>query len=255
MKKTLLFILLTILVLPSTDCSRKAMLPREKDSFLTRDNVILAGQFFPPGEKELTFILLHGLGSSREEWKGFMEKLKEQGYGFFAYDLRGHGESTRNREGKEIHYKKFIRPGPLSEWGLMVDDLEDAVRYLQGKGIKKRRIGLIGASLGANTALLYASKNYSIPAVILLSPGWNYAGLYITGAIKEYGKRPLALAASPGDEYAYKSSVLMARIAGENGADVKFFKGRNSAHGVQMFDGQLEAELMNWISRLDFRKD
>ena len=229
-------------------CREKKLLPEKDARFTTRDGVILTGDFFPPSRKEkVTFILLHGLGSSRREWDDFTERLRKRGYGCLAYDLRGHGESTKKEYGKEVDYRKFLRPGPLSEWSLMVEDLGQAVKYLKRKGIRKQRIGLMGASLGANIALLYTSKERTLPLTVLLSPGWNYAGLDTTLAIREYGVRPLALVASPKDSYAYQTSVLMHRIVSQNNPGAVFLKGKGGEHGVQMLKGRLKEQLLKWI--------
>jgi len=196
----------------------------------------------------LTFIMMHGLASTKGEWFNFADKLAKEGYGYFAFDLRGHGESTKNKNGEIIDYRYFGQPGPGSKWELMITDVDSAVKYLTNKkGINKNRIGIMGASVGASLALIYSARHNFIPIVALLSPGWDYIGLNIESSIKEYGKRPMLIAASPGDEYAYKSSIIMEQIANKQGATVKFLSGKEKQHGVQMFDGVFEDLIISWI--------
>ncbi|MEW6041516.1 MAG: acyl-CoA thioester hydrolase/BAAT C-terminal domain-containing protein, partial [Elusimicrobiota bacterium] len=145
-------------------------------------------------------------------------------------------------------FNYFLMPGPGSEWSKMPDDLVSIVKYLKKKkGISPARIGLIGASLGANICLIYASRNKSIPLTVLLSPGWEYAGLTSGEAAKVYGRRPLLIASSPLDKYSYESSGVIFDMAKKGRASTTFLPGKNAQHGVQMFDGKFEIKLINWI--------
>lgn len=108
--------------------------------------------------------------------------------------------------------------------------------------------------MGANIALIYAAEHKFVPAVLLLSPGWDYAGLGIDSAIKNYGERPIAIAASPGDKYACESSVYMVDIARDCKSKVEFFPGDKSKHGVQMFDGKFENKIIEWIEEISLPK-
>jgi len=216
---------------------------------ITKDNVILVGKFAPPkNPAKFTFILLHGLASDKGEWYGFADKLSRRGYGYLAIDMRGHGESNKTTDGADVDIKYFGPPGPGSEWSKMVEDADAMVKYLVGKrGIKKGTIALAGASIGANISLIYSANHKFVPFVVLLSPGLKYIELFTAKAMKEYGKRPVAIAASPGDKYAYESSERLITIAKENGAAVAFFDGIEARHGVQMFDGKFEDKILDWI--------
>jgi hypothetical protein len=58
------------------------------------------------------------------------------------------------------------------------------------------------------------------------------------------GKR-IALAAAPGDAYAFQSCrSIYDRL--HAGGRITFFKGE-TGHGVQMFDGYLERALLQWV--------
>ncbi|MHB9155345.1 MAG: alpha/beta hydrolase [Endomicrobiales bacterium] len=221
----------------------------EKTGFYTKDGIRIEGIFRPPSNSgKKTFVLLHGLGSSKEEWEVFERQLAKEGSGYFAYDARGHGESTRTRDGRTVTYQSFDRPGPGSQWEKMAQDLGEAVGFLEkSKKIAPEKTVLAGASLGANVCLLYGASNASIPAVILLSPGLNYAGLEVSGAIAAFAGRPVVFAASPGDAYAYQSSVLLYRRV-ESNKKAAFIRGQ-SGHGVQMFDGSLEKKLLEWAGK------
>ena len=230
-------------------CGKMIPATEPQSKIIAKDKVVLIGKFIPPeNPQKLTFILLHGLASGKGEWYGFADKLAGLGYGCLAVDMRGHGESCKNADGSALDVKYFGWPGPGSEWSMMTEDVDAMVKYLVSKrGINKNRIAVAGASVGANIALIYAAGHKSVPLVILLSPGLDYAGFLTAPAMKEYGGRPVLLAASPGDSYAYGSSMRLMEIAKENGSPAVFLEGSNARHGVQMFDGKFEDGILKWI--------
>src|SRR5262249_7096568 len=119
-----------------------------------------------------TWILLHGLGSVKEEWEPFANKLVMEGNGAFLYDARGHHESNQLSNGRTIDYKDWHNAGPGTPWSEMPGDLESAISLLEKQyHVSEKQIALGGASLGANVALVVASKHPEVPALVLLSPG------------------------------------------------------------------------------------
>jgi len=178
-----------------------------------------------------------------------MNRLVESGYGFLAYDARGHGKSTLDNKNRLVNYQQFGQPGPGSQWEKMPGDLDSVISFLgKTKHINKKNIGLIGASLGANVSLLYAAKNPEIALTVLLSPGLNYAGFESLGCIEAFSKkRPIEISASPQDIYAYQSSILLYQKIQSN--KLASFLPGNAGHGVQMFDGKFDNQLIKWINR------
>jgi pimeloyl-ACP methyl ester carboxylesterase len=232
-------------------CSTADALPQrptvEKINFSTGDGIKMAGRYCPPGAHKPTFILLHGMGSNKEEWQPLEEILSKAGFGFLAYDARGHGESTTTNTGKSMTYQSFGRPGPGSPWDKMTDDLSRAVDFLEKrKDIPPASIGLIGASLGANVSLVYAAHTEAIPIVVALSPGMDYAGLEPAAAMPALADRRVCIAASPGDRYAFESSRVLFQQMGQNRRSL-FIEGEGG-HGVQMFNGTFEDTLLRWLA-------
>ncbi|OGS18492.1 MAG: hypothetical protein A2219_03610 [Elusimicrobia bacterium RIFOXYA2_FULL_50_26] len=219
-----------------------------KVQFSSVDGILLSGLFMPPSSPGMkTFILLHGLGSNQEEWQSFIQKLVKRGYGFLSYDARGHGESTLDANGQKISFENFGAPGPGSQWNAMVADLEQAIEFLlKEKKISRKRIGLMGASLGANICIIETGRDKEIPVAVLLSPGLNYAGIVTSKAIEGCNDRPVLIAASPGDTYAWQSSTLLSQALAKN-KKALFVTGEGNRHGVQMFDGKLENRILGWL--------
>jgi alpha-beta hydrolase superfamily lysophospholipase len=218
-------------------------------TFKTSDGMIISGLFCPAaGSRVKTFILLHGLGSDQDEWQKFAGKLVARGYGFLSYDARGHGKSTLTADGKQVSYQDFGAPGPKSQWNRMITDLGDAVMFLANeKKVRANNIGIIGASVGANVALIYSATNEAIPVVVLLSPGINYAGFGTLDAIQWFHKRPIAIAASQGDTYAFQSSQLLFQQIQENRR--ANLMPAEKGHGVEMFGGKFDKVLLRWLAK------
>lgn len=211
----------------------------------------IVGEYVSSREDAPTLILLHGLGSVRQEWELLTNVLKENGFGYFVFDLRGHGESVKTVSGKERKFDEFRKIGAGSEWEKMVNDLDSVIKYLvKEKRIKEENIILCGASLGANICLIYTSKNPKIKNIILLSPGWEYAGLKTESALKkiDFSKKKLLFASSPLDYYSYSSTRQLIKIVNSYGIEVTFLEGKNAQHGVQMFEEKFLKKLVDWLN-------
>lgn len=206
----------------------------------------------PTLSSHYTWVLLHGLGSTKEEWDTFARRLVIQGQGAFIFDMRGHGASTQTVKGETISYKSWQTAGPGTAWEAMPGDLGTAVETLHKiYNIPLSRIAVGGASLGANVALVYASQSSKVPALVLLSPGLSYAGLESEPALKRYGRRPLFMAASPGDSYAYSSVIQLAQWRKD--PDCFLIEGPGAMHGVNMFQGSFTQQLLDWMNKVEKR--
>jgi len=248
MKNKIVLILLFLIPL-SFSMSISAETFGQKVEFETKDGVVIKANFKKPQNNKTTFILLHGLGSSKNEWQSFADKLQKYGYGFFAYDARGHGESTFYTNKGPIDYRTFGYSGDGSNWSKMPSDLASTLDYLKTNlSIKPSKVGIMGASLGANVALIFAADNKIIQQIVLLSPGLNYAGVKTEQSIESFNKRPIFIAASPGDTYAYNSSQILYSKIKQN-KNAVFQNGSASLHGVAMFNDSFDEQLLAWIEK------
>lgn len=129
-------------------------------------------------------VLLHGLRGSARSWSDVPARLVKVGWAVLAIDLRGHGESTVRRSAPPYTWDTFEPP----DWqhmpgdvGMILDQLaKDAPQY----GLNMQQTALVGASLGANVALLALDASprrnapkWRVQKVALLSPSHNYKGL------------------------------------------------------------------------------
>ena len=176
-------------------------------------------------------LLLHMLGSDRTAWAAVTVDLTAAGYAVLALDMRGHGETG----------------GDLN-WDLAQDDLLRAWGFLSGlPEVDENRTAVIGASIGANMALITGAAEPAIRTVILLSPGLDYNGLATEPAMAAYGGRPLLVVASQDDAYAATSSqTLIEQATGL--AELKMYTG--SAHGTSIFapNPELTLLILEWLN-------
>ena len=149
-----------------------------------------------------------------------------------AIDLRGHGDSGGSRD-----------------WSKGPQDTAQAWEYLTRlQGVDPQRTAIIGASFGANLALVQGAAEESIRTVVLLSPGLSYFGVSCVGAMKDYGERPVLIVASSEDSYAAQSSRQLKQMA-KGPAELQMFDG--AGHGIQMFAAQpgLTQQILDWLAQ------
>jgi cephalosporin-C deacetylase-like acetyl esterase len=120
-------------------------------TFVTPDNVVIKGTWYSSTNNfhAPIIILIHQYQTSRHDFDAFIPTLLTQGYSVLAYD-------TRN----------------TSELLDLPKDVPGAIAFVKKQnGVDPMRIGIIGASVGANIAFVAAGAVSEVKAVVLLSPG------------------------------------------------------------------------------------
>jgi len=112
----------------------------------TSDGIEIVGVYRHTDQDRLA-ILLHMMPATKESWDAIAEKLLERGYASFAFDQRGHGESTM---GGTLDYKTFT---PAQQQAKRLD-LEAALDWAHARGFDDASIVLIGASIGLAGAVM-----------------------------------------------------------------------------------------------------
>ena len=93
---------------PAEDVSKSHGTPV---TWTTSDGVRLVGLYQPASAHRLVWVLLHGLGSNKQEWVTLVQQLVRQGDGFLIYDARGHGDSIHLTNGGSLSYTDFKAAG------------------------------------------------------------------------------------------------------------------------------------------------
>ena len=123
----------------------------ESVTVTTDDGVRLAGWYLPSTNRAAV-VLLHGAGSTRSDVLDEAVVLASHGFGVLMLDARGHGASG----------------GRAMDFGWHGDaDIAAATGYLADRpDVDRRRIGVVGMSMGGEEALGASATNGLIRAVV-----------------------------------------------------------------------------------------
>jgi alpha-beta hydrolase superfamily lysophospholipase len=203
------------------------------------DGAALAASLYPPVPASVGagsapgVLLLHSLDNvggcaCRRDWEAFARELQKRGIAVLAVDLRGYGDSAKP-----------------ADWPKAPGDVRAAWDFLVARPeVDPRNSAIIGASMGANLALIVGANNADVVTVVSLSPGLNYHGVRPAALLSNFGSRPVLLVASQDDAYSYDS---VRQMAGQSAALEAYYL-TSAGHGTVMFrDAALEPLLMDWL--------
>jgi dienelactone hydrolase len=195
------------------------------------DGTSLSASFYPPVSRPAPgVLLLHMLGGRKTDWDSFARQLQRQGFAALALDLRGHGQS-----------------GGTQNWTKGAGDVRAAWAGMMARPeVDPKRSAIVGASIGANLALIVGANNAEVVTVAALSPGLDFHGLQPAPLLPNFGQRPVLMVASQDDGYSYDSVKQMVGLA--PGGESYFFS--TAGHGLNMFsDPALEPLIIDWLQR------
>lgn len=217
---------------------------------VSEDLNISAIYYSIPGERGPSLMLINEPGTS-VGWKPYLSLLQKAGVkSILTIDLPGKDESeAKDSEEypdstKIVNWKEFSRGDYLN----IAEDLEIAWDYLKGTAsTDTSQMGIIGASLAANYAAIFASEHPEIKSLVMLSPGIVYRGVGCMDAVKSYGKRAVLFAASRDDTYSAGSCEELQKISEGTPAHIEIYPGE--ARGIKLLDGNPEFEhfLSDWF--------
>lgn len=236
--------LLSLLALSGVACERELPLKpgTAEVEFDSTDGFVLKATLYPvKTEKPAGLILVHMLGSSGSAWEAFAARAQSRGYLCIAPDLAGHGGSEI-RNGVRRRYSSFTR----DEWLARTGDIASAKARLIQEGADPDRIGIVGASIGANLALLESVRGGGIHSLVLLSPGLDYKGVQTRDVIMGADDTPVLLISSEGDSYS-ASSCRTLKNAATGFCELRVYPG--SAHGTDILDSSESAvaQIFQWF--------
>jgi predicted esterase len=167
-------------VVPETDPNAVAV------QFQTEDGWTIHGTFYRGDASKPVLILVHGLNEDRQAYGSIIPELRAKGYNILAYDSRGHGQSVIEKGGTR-RWTDFTE----QDFKAMVNDVYSAKYYALSNFVSAPKVGIIGASIGANEALIFACQTNSQDniALVLLAPGVDYRGLYSAPAVDELDRQ------------------------------------------------------------------
>jgi pimeloyl-ACP methyl ester carboxylesterase len=204
----------------------------------TSDGVAIAATVYLPSRRPApAVVLLHMLGRSRDDWQAAGVRLSEAGFVGLAIDLRGHGASGVRAEDTTADLSRDLL------------DVRAARGYLKSHpDISTDRVGMAGASIGANLAVLAAADDPTVRSLALLSAGLEYRGLRTEAAMKKYNERPALIVVSQEDPYALRSAKA---LAAAGGGIREMLQLDGAGHGTVMLTRRpdLIGTLVEWFQR------
>lgn len=200
-------------------------IPPQPVSINAEDGLTLTGDLYRPSiidaDGAPSVLLLHMLRSQRNAYEPLIPSLLAEGYIVLNVDLRGHGAT-----------------GGQEDWDLALIDVENWLAWLgEQDGVRKDALAVIGASIGANLALIACANTEACITVIALSPGFDYRGVMPTASIADgLADKSVLLVASQEDTY---SADSIKHMFGQAYGDVsaRLYTGRS--HGTQLFAARL----------------
>ncbi len=211
-------------------------------SFVARDGQQVTGALYLPDRKPApAVILLPVMTRTHVDWDATSARLAAAGIAALAIEFRRGG-------GPRVD-PAVMAGEPAGDFADLTLDVEAADAFLRARGdIAASRIGIAGASIGANVGAIVASDNPAIKSLALLSPSLEYRGLRIEAPMRKFGHRPALIIVSDDDPYALRSGKQMVGY-GEGLRDLRLASG--AGHGTVMLSRQPElvAALVDWFVR------
>jgi dienelactone hydrolase len=195
-------------------------------SIRAEDGVTLSGVYHEPARRPAPGIILLPM-RSHVDWDAAASQLADAGFAVIAIDFR----STEN------------------DLSPLVRDVRAAKTFLRERPeVSTAGIGIAGASIGANVALLAAADDRDVRSLVLLSPGLDYRGLRIEAAMRKLAERPVLLVASTRDPYSLRS-VRQLAATGPGAREVRLTD--TVAHGTVLLarDPEMIGALVDWFKR------
>lgn len=177
-------------------------------------------------------VLVPMLGRPKDDWEGVAQRLAAANITALSIDLPAQ-----------------TAPADLKALSGWIDEVRAALTYLEASpDVRAGKIGVAGASLGANLAALAAAADGNVRSLALISPSLDYRGVRIETAMRQYGARPALLIASRQDYYAARS----ARDLAKNPPGIRELQWSDlGAHGTALLSREpdLVRALIDWFQR------
>lgn len=188
----------------------------ETVTFATKDGVTLTGTYYKSsaGKDATPVVLLADWKDSRAVFDSLAKRLqtpdakagdKHPSFAVLTVDLRGHGDSTKQRMGNQTRELDAAKIDRNMLGAMVAMDMNAVRRFLVEKNdageLNINKLSLIGAGLGASVAVNWAALDWSYPplavgkqgqdvkALVLISPEWSYKGLQMNQALRQPGVR------------------------------------------------------------------
>jgi len=207
----------------------------EEISIITKDGIGLKADYYR-GTTHNGVICLHQYNTDRHTFDTLAQALQQKGYHVLTLDLRGHGKSQGNLASfTDTDFKNMFKDAMAAdEW----------LRNTQNVS----SIQMIGASIGANTALMYQEMN-TLESVIAISPGLNYHGINPQDSNMSNIAMPVFYINSQEDPYVEETKKLYNESPLTPDGITKLTIYPQTEHGMNIINTNDEAfqDVISWI--------
>ena len=250
MKKNLIIFTILISMMIgnlSAFAKTKAFQYPAKDGFNMTGNVYLPK--VAAGKKVPLVILLHSIGSTKNDWKDLPELITAKGYACLALDLRGHGQSIYNSKMKQRSWMYFTDKDYVKYPQDVVFAVE-AIKVEYAKKIDTKKIVIVGCNIGANTGVIAASKinkqgNF-VRSIVMISPRLNTKKLFIPLELVSFGQRPILIFDNKNSPKGFNETLEIKKYAQGN-CVLKVLTTPGMAMALYKSSPSIKTDIINWI--------
>ncbi len=238
----------TSLTVIAAGVSKKSAKADVEVEYETKDGFILHSTLGFPKDKRAKYplvILLHSIGYSSKYWMDLPLDFKKAGFAVLAIDFRGHGSSIydanfRKKNWLYMSNKSFLK---------YPSDVNGYIDYIgeNYKNISTSHIVLVGADIGANTAILAADKMKIKPkAMVLISPTAKFKDLYTPIALANLVSTPAFTLVSSKDRYSTAQANYLKRFA-QNEFTIKSYPNGGAGMLMLKVNSGMSVDIVNWV--------
>ncbi len=252
MKKILVLLIAMSMLTPTLSFASSA--PKKKVGYVamtyeTKDSFVIKSKLFYPLFPKKVYplvVLLHSIGYSSEYWGPLTKQFTDSGTAVLQIDLRGHGQSIYDSSFKIRSWQYYTE----KNFAKYPADVTEILRYLamNYNNISTTNYAIVGADIGANTAVLTAEKIINKPkALLLISPTRDYKGLYTPIAMANLGSIPILSMVSVRDNYSLKEAEELKKFA-QSEYDIKKYPAGGMGMLMLKVNPTMTKDIVEWIT-------
>lgn len=251
MKKFLILILILVLLAPAESfaAAKKKKVGFVNITYETKDNFVLKSKLFYPAEPQPVHpvvVMLHSIGYSSEYWETLVKEFVQSGTAVLVIDLRGHGQSVYDSNFKISSWRYYSN----KQFAKYPSDVADVLKYIamNYKDISPTKYAIIGADIGANTAILAAEKLPNKPkAMVLMSPTRDFKGLYTPISMTNLPGIPIMSIVSAKDRYSCQEAATLKKFA-QDTYDIKTYPAGGMGMLMLKVNPQMNKDIVEWVN-------
>lgn len=247
------FLILIISLLLAATSSFAADVKKNKVGYFTityetKDNFVIKSKLFYPQQKQAVYpvvVMLHSIGYSSEYWEKLTKDFVNNGVAVMLVDLRGHGQSVYDSNFKLRYWKNYTE----KTFAKYPSDIHEILSYLaiNYKNISTSNYAIVGADIGANTAVIAAESMPNKPkCLVLLSPTRSYKGLYIPVAMTNLGSMPIMSIVSVRDRYSFNETQQLKKFA-QGTFDIKTYPSGGMGMLMLKVNPSMSKDIVDWV--------